>query len=235
MLDLIKFIFFKKNINEIAVGNKLKLFLILFCINFLIMVLSKIVFVELEDLGLIQKINKEKKILYTGFKLFAITGFLVPIIEEIINRLWLKFNKYYLPISMSLFVFIFYYVFIFNNNIDSLFSTPLDFLKSLFMSIVVFYIIKLFVIKNEKTLIYIYERHILKILMGSALFFSLLHLSTYNFNTANSIYFVPFFLAPYFIAGILLGYVRLTLGFRSALYFHILHNSILVGLKILIS
>ena len=57
MIDLLKFLFKKKKIDEIIINNKIKLFLILFCVNILIMFLSRVIFIELEDLGLINKVN----------------------------------------------------------------------------------------------------------------------------------------------------------------------------------
>lgn len=232
MLDLLKFLFKKKRLNEIIINNKFRLFLLLFFVNILIIFLSRVVFIELEDLGLINKINNEKKISHTGFKLLFFTGFLIPIIEEIINRLWLKFNQYYLPISTSLFVFLFSFVFIFDNDINSLFLMPLDVLMSFFISLLVFIIIKKIVFKNINKIIFIYNKYILELVFLSSLIFSFLHLSMYNFATTNSVYFIPVFLLPYFVAGVLLSYIRLKMGLVSVLIFHILHNSLFISLKI---
>ena len=133
MIDLLKFLFKKKKIDEIIINNKIKLFLILFCVNILLIFLSRVIFIELEDLGLINKVNNNKKISYTGFNLLFISGFLIPITEEVISRLWLKFNIYYLPISLSLFAFLFSFVFIFGNEINSLFLLPIEIFKCLWL------------------------------------------------------------------------------------------------------
>lgn len=234
MIDLLKFLFKKKNIDEIIINNKIKLFLILFCVNILIMFSSRIIFIELEDLGLINKVNNNKKISYTGFKLLLISGFLIPITEEVISRLWLKFNKYYLPISLSLFTFFFSFVFIFDNEIDSLFLLPLEIFKCLLISVLIFFIVLKIVLKNIDKLTFIFKKYILGVIYFSSLTFSLLHLSMYNFDAKSSVYFLPFFLLPYFIAGVLLSYTRLKLGFLVVMLFHILHNSLFIGLKMIL-
>lgn len=71
------------------------------------MFLSQVLFIELEKLELINKINNSKKIYYSGFNLILISGLLVPFTEEIINRLWLKFNKYYFQFPLVYFSFCF--------------------------------------------------------------------------------------------------------------------------------
>ena len=67
MIDLLKFLFKKKKIDEIIINNKIKLFLILFCVNILLIFLSRVIFIELEDLGLINKVNNNKKIFSTMY------------------------------------------------------------------------------------------------------------------------------------------------------------------------
>ena len=234
MIDLLKFLFKKKKIDEIIINNKIKLFLILFCVNILIMFLSRVIFIELEDLGLINKVNNNKKISYTGFNLLFISGFLIPITEEVISRLWLKFNIYYLPISLSLFAFLFSFVFIFGNEINRLFLLPIEIFKCLLISVLIFVLVLKIVLKNINKLTLIFKKYILGIVYFSSLTFSLLHLSMYNFEAKSSISFLPFFLFPYFIAGVLLSYIRLKLSFLAVILFHILHNSLFIGLKIIL-
>ena len=95
--------------------------------------------------------------------------------------------------------------------------------------------LKLVISKNLKKMIFIYEEHSLKLFYISALIFSMLHLSIYNFDAENSIYFIPLFLFPYFIAGILLGYIRLKLGFFYVVLFHALHNLLFICLKLILT
>ena len=64
MIDLLKFLFKKKKIDEIIINNKIKLFLILFCVNILLIFLSRVIFIELEDLGLEVKCEVPIPIVY---------------------------------------------------------------------------------------------------------------------------------------------------------------------------
>ena len=110
--------------------------------------------------NLINKVNNNKKISYTGFNLLFISGFLIPITEEVISRLWLKFNIYYLPISLSLFAFLFSFVFIFGNEINSLFLLPIEIFKCLLISLLIFVIVLKIVLKNIHKLTLIFKKYI---------------------------------------------------------------------------
>ena len=232
MVDLVKFLLGKKRIEEIIIKNKIIFLFVLFFVNILIMFLSKVIFVELEDLGLINPINNDKRIEHSGYELFIFSGLLVPALEELINRLWLKFNKYYLPISISLFILLFTYIFIFKNDIDKLSILSLDFFMSFFIASLFFFLILYLVIKFKTKIILIYNNNIRLVLFFSALFFSLLHLSMYNFDVENSIFLIFLFLFPYMLAGIFLGYLRLKLGFITVVCFHVFYNSFFIGLKL---
>jgi len=62
--------------------------------------------------------------------------------------------------------------------------------------------------------------------------FALLHLS--NFGDFP-LHFAPFLVLPQFVLGAILGYVRTGFGFVYAVFFHALHNGILVGLAMMAS
>lgn len=234
MLDFIKFVLNKKKLNNITIYNKSLLFIILFLFSLLTVFFNAYLVNFLEDHNLMMSPKKIDINYDKNYKYFLITCLIVPFSEEIISRLWLKFNPKNIALSLSFLSFFLFYFVIDNNKLNSFFDNPFELIISLILTILFFIIVKYILTFYQTSISQIYFRKTYNLFICSALLFSILHLSKFNFNDFNTILIIPILLFPFFVAGLILGYLRLKLGFIYAVLFHIIQNSFFITLKLLI-
>lgn len=159
-----------------------------------------------------------------------ISGLIIPVIEEVINRQWIVYTRHNIALSMSLFfsalihkVATHHYQVPFNENLyigikaikigAMIYLTIYNLLKPVDL------VVKNFWRNNQKTIVIV-----------SAVIFGYLHIGNYKI-TANLLIFSPIVLGTYLMAGFLMGYLRVKFGFLYNTLFHITTNSALLILK----
>ncbi|NVO09995.1 MAG: CPBP family intramembrane metalloprotease [Bacteroidales bacterium] len=141
------------------------------------------------------------------YKKMLLTLILTPILEELLFRLLLIFNRRNLIVfGLTCFTLSIYYLLI-NSNIKLLifaFSTLL-------------FAIAFFNQGNCKLFLRNYFR---LIFYATSILFGLLHVFNYTGVSGYLILFVPFLVFPQILMGFFFGYVRVTYGFIYAILFH---------------
>jgi len=234
MLDFIKFVFNRKKLHHIIIKNKILLFISLFLFSLLTVFFNAFLVNFLEDHDLMMSPKKIEINYDKNYKYYLRTCLIVPFSEEIISRLWIKFNPKNIAISLSFFLFFIVSFVINKKKLNTLFDNPYELIISLILTTLFFFIIKYIITLYNTTIKLIHDTKIYFLFICSALLFSILHLSKFDLNEFNNVLIIPILLFPFFIAGLILGYIRLKMGFIYAVLFHILQNSFFITLKLLI-
>ena len=150
--------------------------------------------------------------------LYLIPCLLVPVVEELSCRLFLKKSLINSYISLSLITFIL--ILLFQNR--KIYTLDWYVLNTLVFSFVIW--TSLFSFKKYLANIKIADR---TIFYASAVLFSLLHLSNYSFQINESPKYL-FLIIPQFFSGLLYGYIRITNGMIYSILSHSIHNTILM-------
>ena len=150
--------------------------------------------------------------------LYLIPCLLVPVVEELSCRLFLKKSLINSYISFSLITFIL--ILLFQNR--KIYTLDWYVLNTLVFSFVIW--TSLFSFKKYLANIKIADR---TIFYASAVLFSLLHLSNYSFQINESPKYL-FLIIPQFFSGLLYGYIRITNGMIYSILSHSIHNTILM-------
>ena len=150
--------------------------------------------------------------------LYLIPCLLVPIVEELSCRLFLKKSLINSYISLSLITFI--SILLFQNR--KIYALDWYVLNTLVFSFVIW--ISLFSFRKYLANIKIPDR---TIFYASAVLFSLLHLSNYSFQI-NELPKYLFLIIPQLFSGLLYGYIRITNGITYSILSHSIHNTILM-------
>ena len=150
--------------------------------------------------------------------LYLIPCLLVPVVEELSCRLFLKKSLINSYISLSLITFIL--ILLFQNR--KMYSLDWYVLNTLIFSFFIW--LSLFLFQKYFAKIKITDR---TIFYGSAILFSLLHLSNYSFQI-NELPKYLFLIIPQFFSGLLYGYIRVTNGITYSILLHSLHNAIIM-------
>ena len=150
--------------------------------------------------------------------LYLIPCLLVPLVEELSCRLFLKKSLINSYISLSLITFIL--ILLFQNR--KIYTLDWYVLNTLVFSFVIW--TSLFSFKKYLANIKIADR---TIFYASAVLFSLLHLSNYSFQI-NELPKYLFLIIPQFFSGLLYGYIRITNGMIYSILSHSIHNTILM-------
>lgn len=153
---------------------------------------------------------------------------IVPFVEELVFRYGLRFKKGLITIMPSLLVIVaviygFYYL--------PLIGALL--LMALLVSALVFYFTKIDIITH--LLNHLWTRRYGIVFYLVALIFGLVHITNYtDFNYASAaILLVPVLVAPQFIGGLLIGYMRVKYGFFWGYYLHAGSNAFLFTIGII--
>ena len=150
--------------------------------------------------------------------LYLIPCLLVPVIEELSCRLFLKKSLINSYISLSLITFIL--ILLLQNR--KIYSLDLYVLNTLVFSFFIW--LSLFSFKKYFVNIKITDR---TIFYGSAILFSLLHLSNYSFQI-NELPKYLFLIIPQLCSGLIYGYIRVKNGIIYSILLHSIHNTILM-------
>lgn len=155
-----------------------------------------------------------------GNNALALSTLYLPLIEEIIFRLYLKLNRLHLFISIEFFVFFF------SSKILNFDTLPIDnvLLIKLSLMIAVFLILYLFRNIKIKKISIKYFRYIY---YTSAIIFGFAHLVNHDLILKN-ILFLPLLTLPQIVGGLITGYFRITYGFFWSTLLHYFHNFILM-------
>ncbi|OQD44117.1 hypothetical protein BUL40_00760 [Croceivirga radicis] len=150
---------------------------------------------------------------------FLIVVIIVPIYEEIIFRLPLVYR----PINLALSVFGLCYFFLSSFIFGSNFLT-LDI--NLFYKLVFSLVVALSVYfggKRFSRLGSFWNGNFQVIYYSSILLFGFAHILNFKINFENY-YLLPLVISPHLLAGIILNYIRIKLGFLFCCLFHIFNN-----------
>ncbi len=137
--------------------------------------------------------------------------FLAPIIEEVFFRLIYVFNKRNLIILLSTSVFFGTY-FTVNENL----------LKSIVFSVV--FILTIVLIINFNRSRANFYKHFALFFYFIAGLFAIIHLGNFIGLSFNNVIIGLLMVIPQFLAGIILGYIRVRFGFIYAIIFHAIVN-----------
>lgn len=154
-------------------------------------------------------------------------AFFIPIIEELVGRLWIVYNRIYISWSLAIASGIIIYKF-FGSKPDLPWYENYIWLSiSIMTSISIFYFIRS---KNQDSLKRFWENNQRKIILLSAVIFSILHYRHYELS-AGTLLLLPLVFAFYFTSGLTLGYARVRYGFIYCCLLHVLYNSLLLSIK----
>jgi len=142
-----------------------------------------------------------------------------PIIEELIFRLPLKFNKRYLIISFTLFTFLISRMLIGGVVKDLLFSSIISILFLVFF-------IRIFKMKKVYINLYIFwKKNPIIIFYLTAFVFAFLHIFNYNASFYEILIKSHFIILPRFIIGLLYGLIRIKINTFASILMHSINNS----------
>ena len=150
--------------------------------------------------------------------LYLMPCLLVPIVEELSCRLFLKKSLINSYISLSLITFIL--ILLLQNR--KIYSLDCYVLNTLVFSFFIW--LSLFSFKKYFVNIRITDR---TIFYSSAILFSLLHLSNYSFQI-NELPKYLFLIIPQLCSGLIYGYIRVKNGMIYSILLHSIHNTILM-------
>ncbi|MCL7755113.1 hypothetical protein [Polaribacter sp. Z022] len=189
-------------------------FIFLLTITFINIIINSIVLLlldsnNIESDNVISKLNIIEQ--------FIFIGILFPIVEELIFRYPLKLSRnnidmiFYLTIPISIIL---------------LFSSNLITLVILILTFILLYISFKEKIKDNinKTPTNIF------VFYGLAFLFSICHINNYS---SDPIHYIIIFFVLAFISGILFSVIRMLIGFKYAVWSHIIYNSFFIILNFL--
>jgi hypothetical protein len=174
-----------------------------------------ITLVFLVPLEILNLYPSQKPVDISGFNLFKV-AVLIPIIEELIFRLPLKFSKANITVSFSLLIFLV------TRNVDLIFAFSVTFLFITFMALNM---------RREPDFKYgtkkMFGKYFHLVFYFQALLFGFLHLPNFQLDYGY-FYLFPFFILFYVYMGFLCGYVRVrySYGIYASILIHILMNSL---------
>jgi hypothetical protein len=160
----------------------------------------------------------------SDYTLILTAVILSPLMEEILFRSWLIYNRIGIAAStMILFVYGIYP----SISHQKLFVDMRNTSISLFIGFIIF-LVTFFALKNtEVKFVKQWNKHTKKIFFISALLFGYSHIFNYKI-TPNLLLFSSIILLPFIVTGLILGYIRLKMGFLWGLFYHVASNLIIV-------
>lgn len=203
----------------ISIKTKLKNLIILY-LNEFILILTIVIVIQLffhEENHTLINISKQGSFLYV----FIMGILIIPVIEEIIFRLWLRFNPFYFAVSIFSLILVIssaYYQVPFYSFDDTL-------LLRLLIALIPSLFVYLILVNKFKDLQYFWNTHFNKILYFSIVLFGLLHITNYELSSRNML-LSPILTLPQLVSGVFLSYVRIKYGFFYGCLYHAIHNII---------
>lgn len=150
---------------------------------------------------------------YNIYQIILLLVIFVPLMEEVCFRLWLKNGLFYTTFSIlgSLFLLA--------AAISGSSTTSIVYVLAIVLSVVLLLTIFL---SRHKPRVFIKHYHYFYYI--SVLAFGLMHLGNYTDINLVSPWYLPLLAFPYIMAGFMLGYTRITYGFRYGLLIHMSIN-----------
>lgn len=189
---------------------------------FIITIISQLIFVRYPYLRLNQHKSEFSLIYQHKYYYSFVIVFLAPLIEETICRLILKYTV------LNVLAFLFASILIINGD-GYLFTKIYNLDTHFFINVVIFFLLSCFIffilikylstIKVNKPLYFPFFFYL------TAFVFSLGHIFNFSIDSEN-VYILPLLIFPYFIDGLVLGYIRMKSGFLHSLTVHIIINFI---------
>lgn len=220
--EIINFIKNPKNEKNFTKSTKQKIYdtvgLLLLKMLFLVPVV--LFFAIVYDPENIQEENMSER--FTPIVLLLVGVIILPLLEEVLFRLSLKFKPIYLALTLSVFCYYFLTKLVFYTKLSALDDS---FLTRAVISIllgVIFYPI-INIKKIKATLSEFWTRHFQSVYYISCLVFAWMHYSKYELNWTNAL-LLPILTLPQLMSAIIYGYIRVTFGFRYPLFLHMSNN-----------
>lgn len=232
---LLNFIFYLRNPkvpqskqSVITVKSFYILFIFSMCINFILDLTSSneslIKILKLKDSHFFEDDLLKKGILLA----ILLVGIITPFIEEFLQRynltsfLW---NYRIMPFNLGIIIIQLFHI-----------RTSTELLSIFAIGLFVAFFLNTCILKSPKYKIYFlrfYIRNYWLFFYSSAVAFGVLHIE--NHQIENFIPMLPILLVlPQIFTGLLLGYIRISMGLRWSILFHGLHNSFLVALLFIV-
>lgn len=236
-MNVVKNLFFfytyPKNevLKEYAPLEKIKNTLLLLIFNWCMLIFFGVIInTLLIEFGIFKDpIAKEK--LFPSLKTaLLLAGFVVPIMEEFVGRIWLIYSKLNLSIALAAITSAIVFKFWLKNDSSESISYGLNILISSGIGIAVFFLAQLTFKFTNWNLSSFFQKNTRLLAIASGIFFGYLHLFNYRIST-NLMIFSPIFLANFIIGGFILGFIRIRYGFFYCILFHIVYNSIFIIIK----
>ena len=174
-----------------------------------------------------QEVWKESDWTTVAFAIIS-ASWIAPFHEEVTFRLFLRYRLRYLFISLSL------QAIFFLSLVDVSFS---DSLTGLFIALLVGLLIIIAFwlmqrVRYQTRLPQVWERWFPLIYYYSAIAFGLVHYAAYGLE-GHALWFAPVILAPHFLMGLMLGFVRVRYGMWYAIGAHALINTASITMLLL--
>lgn len=204
------------------IKNFLSVLILVSIVLVFILLYSKYVSSNLSEIGIETKRNNYNNQSDNYYDNFIALVIIVPVVEEILYRLGLKFSVkntsfFILGILYTLFLFIS------PSNLD--YNNPIILLSFLTSIIVGYFLIRFFVKRNSQRISLIYAQKFKIIFAISVIVFAYSHFTLYeNYNTLHNLIFSPIILFPYFVAGVLFGFIRIKFGLLWGCLAHMIWN-----------
>jgi len=203
---------------------------LLFLNWFLLIVFGVLMTTLLVEAGFMKDPVLIKKAYPTLIVALILAGLVVPVIEEVISRIWLIYSEKKMSIAIgtvaSIVVYkLCYYTGIANGSV-SLIVGVFSISFGVVTGFVLFSILK----KLKVNLAEIFRNNVRSLSLISGIVFGYLHLVNYKLNL-NLLLFSPIVLASYISGGLILSFIRVRYGILYSIAFHITHNIIFLLIK----
>ena len=165
------------------------------------------------------------------FHLILMAVIIAPLAEEITFRSWLTYNRYLVSLFLSVLCIYWVLPLVLNFKIFQN-VTNIAITISIGLSV---YIVSCFLLKNtSRNFIKKWNKNTRFLFLLSSFIFGYIHIFNYNITT-NLLLFSPLIVLPHIIGGLIIGYIRLNMGFIWGVFYHVLSNLISVSIFILMS
>ncbi|SFT09344.1 CAAX protease self-immunity [Sphingobacterium wenxiniae] len=215
---------------KLTIQDKLAESLTLFLVKFIFSIaVASLIGTFYEPQNLTDKSMSER---FTPIVFLLTGGIILPLFEEVMFRLSLIFKPIYVALSSACFGYYFCTKLIFNSRlslVDDTFGFRIG--TAILLGSLVFIVLNNQNVKKRLQSLWVKKFDL--IYYSSAILFGWLHILNFELSYLNLL-LTPILTLPQLFSGLITGYLRLKFGFLYPLSFHILTNSILIGLSIFI-
>ncbi len=157
-------------------------------------------------------------------KLLLIGGLIMPVSEEIVFRLPLKFNPYFVLLSSLLLSYGLITKLYFKVSFFSLENT---FFYRILISLSIGFILFLITRKSKSIFEYLWKKCFKWILYGSIIVFALLHIGNYKLSNLDYLW-IPLIIFPQLVSASVYSFIRIRHGFIFSCLLHIFNNTLVI-------